>query len=106
MILIRYIYDTHDPTYKLTFNDDEPIEKEEFFKILGIDMANMPGAYDVQYMGFIQVRKHKKKRINKKWLKRYGYKQVNYKSKGWKIKSDIDGNVKFVNDSNTIKEPN
>ena len=25
---------------------------------------------------WVQARKHRKKRINKKWLKRYGYKQV------------------------------
>ena len=26
-----------------------------------------------------QIRKHKKKRINKKWAKRYGYREVPYK---------------------------
>ena len=28
----------------------------------------------------VQVRKHKKKRINKKWLKRYGMKEVPWKT--------------------------
>lgn len=89
---MRYI---HDPTYELTFNVDKPIEKEEFFKILGIDMANLPDAYDIQFVKFIQVRKHKKRRINKKWLKRYGYKQVSCKGKGWKIESDTDGKCRI-----------
>ena len=44
-------------------------------KILGLDIAQMPDSYDIQYVKIVQARKHKKKRINKKWLKRYGYKQ-------------------------------
>lgn len=30
-----------------------------------------------QVQKFAQVRKHKKKRINKKWAKKYGYKEIN-----------------------------
>ena len=44
----------------------------------------------------VQARTHKKKRINKKWLKRYGYKQITVKSKGWKVKTDTNGNVEFI----------
>lgn len=40
--------------------------------------------------GYVQARRHKKKRINKKWLKRYGYKPK-YK----KVKTK----TKFVNSS-------
>lgn len=43
-----------------------------------------------------QNRIHKKKRINKKWAKRYGYKQVVVDSKGWKIKNNTDGSIEFV----------
>lgn len=98
-ILTRCI---HDPTYEFTFNANKPIDTEEFYKILGIDMANMPDGYDIKCTKFVQVRKHKKKRINKKWLKRYGYKQVNVKCKGWIIRLDTDGNAKFVKDGNTL----
>lgn len=86
----------HDPTYTMTFNSDEPIDTEEFYRILGIDTANMPDAYDIQYIKFVQARKHKKRRINKKWLKRYGYKQMIVDSKGWKIKRDANGSVEFI----------
>ena len=86
----------HDPTYEMTFNSDEPIDTEEFYKVLGIDIANMPDAYDIQFVKFVQARKHKKRRINKKWLKRYGYKQMIVDSKGWKMKTDTDGNVEFM----------
>lgn len=92
-ILTRYV---HDPTYEFTFNADNPIDTEEFYKILGIDIANMPDAYDIQFIKFVQVRKHKKRRINKKWLKQYGYKQIIVESKGWNVKTDTDGNVEFV----------
>ena len=61
-----------------------------------IDTANMPDAYDVQFIKIVQARKHKKRRINKKWLKQYGYKQIIVESKGWKVKTDTDGNIEFV----------
>lgn len=86
----------HDLTYEFTFNVDKPIDTEEFYKILGIDIANMPDAYDIQYIKIVQARKHKKRRINKKWIKRYGYKQITVNSKGLKIKADTDGNVEFI----------
>ena len=52
--------------------------------------------YDIQYVKFVQARKHKKKRINKKWFKRYGCKKVIVNSKGWNVKTYTDGTVEFV----------
>lgn len=46
--------------------------------------------YDVEWVEIVQVRKHKKKRINKKWLKKYGVKQITRTSKGWKITNYAD----------------
>ena len=83
--------------YEFTFNADNSIDTEEFYKMLGINIANMPDAYDIQFIKFVQARKHKKRRINKKWLKRYGYNQIAVDSKGWKMKTDTDGNVEFIN---------
>ena len=31
---------------------------------------------DIEWTEDVQIRKHRKKRINKKWLKRYGTKQI------------------------------
>ena len=31
---------------------------------------------EIEYLTVVQVRKHKKKRINKKWLKKYGLKAL------------------------------
>lgn len=86
----------HDPSYTITFGIDEPINIEELYKVLGVDTSNMPDAYDIQYIKIVQVRKHKKRRINKKWAKRYGYKQIVVDSKGWKIKNNTDGSIEFV----------
>ncbi len=87
----------HDPTYVMTFNTDEPIDTEDFYKVLGIDTSNIPDAYDIQFVKFVQARRNKKRRINKKWLKKYGYKQILVNSKGWMMKHYTDGRVEFVN---------
>ena len=77
-------------------SENKEIDTNELHKILGIDISNMPDAYDIQFIKFVQVRKHKKRRINKKWLKRYDYKQTIIESKGWKMKTDTDGNIEFI----------
>lgn len=41
--------------------------------------------FGLQYMAMGQARRHRKKRINKKWLKRYGYKPMQMTSNGWRI---------------------
>lgn len=59
-------------------------EMEFQCRIDGDTLAKLTGAttegmlFDVTYASprQVQVRKHKKKRINKKWAKRYGYKTV------------------------------
>ena len=82
--------------YTMSVDFDKEIGTNELHKILGIDISNMPDAYDIQFIKFVQARKHKKRRINKKWLKRYGYKQITVESKGWKMKTDTNGNVEFI----------
>lgn len=86
----------HNPTYTITFDIDEPINTEELYKALGVDTSNIPDAYDIQCVKIVQVRKHKKRRINKKWAKRYGYKQVVVDGKGWKIKNNTDSSIELV----------
>ena len=46
--------------------------KEDLFKALVVDTSNVPDAYSILLTKPIQRRTHKKKRINKKWLKKYG----------------------------------
>lgn len=72
------------------------IEKETLFKVLGVDISKTPDAYKIQVTKPVQRRKHKKKRINKKWLKKYGYKILVDFRDGWHIKSYADGHYEFV----------
>ena len=41
-----------EPSYEMTFNVDKPIDKEEFYKILGVDIAKTPDAYGIQFVKF------------------------------------------------------
>ena len=55
--------------------------------ILGADFSNTPDQVNFLYVKKIQARKHHKKRINKKWLKRYGYKEQLFDLGRWNCKS-------------------
>lgn len=90
------LFSNYNPSYTITFDIDKPINTEELYKILSVDTSNAPDAYDIQYVIIVQVRKHKKRRINKKWAKRYGYKQAVVGSKGWNIKNNTDGSIEIV----------
>ena len=74
----------------------EPIETEKLYSMLGLDNVDFPDKYDVEFNVLVQKRKHKNKRINKKWAKMYGYEIVNQKSKGWCILSRSDGSIEFL----------
>ena len=69
----------------------------DLMKTMGIDTSKVPDVCNIQYVKIVQKRKHKKKRINKKWLKRYGYKQVTVETKGWEVHTKTDGTFEFVN---------
>lgn len=67
-----------------------------FGNIFGIDMSKKPDAYIISFTKPVQNRKHKKKRINKKWAKRYGYHTETFYSKGWKLHASPDGTFEFL----------
>lgn len=69
----------------------------DIIKNLGIDATKIPNACDISYAKLVQKRKHKKKRINKKWFKKYGLKQVIVETKGWEIRTGTDGTFEFFN---------
>jgi hypothetical protein len=82
----------------MSIDFNEPVDMNKFYSLLGVDVSKMPDSYDVQFLKVVQVRKHKKRRINRKWAKRYGYKPITVTSKGWKIHSGSDGTVEFIKD--------
>ena len=85
--------------YTMSFSIDGLENLEEIRKILGVDFSALPDMYSIQYLKTVRVRTHKKKRIDKKWRKRYGYKVVVANSKGWKLKCNIDGTAELVKDT-------
>lgn len=74
------------------------IEVEKIDETLGIDLCTMPDAYTIQVLRIRHKRHHKKKRINKKWLKKYGYCSTYSEVKGWKMQTYVDGRVEFIKD--------
>lgn len=92
----KMIGQTYQTKAEMTFDMNNPMSTEEFYNIIGFDSAKFPDAYDIQFQKIVQARKHKKRRINKKWLKRYGVKTVLVETKGWKMKTNTDGTVEFI----------
>lgn len=79
-----------------TLSIDVSIGAMSLISLMGVDVSNAPDKYNFQIIKVKQTRKHKKKRINKKWIKRYGYKQILVDCKGWKLKTHTDGTYEFV----------
>ena len=76
---------------------------------INVDLLNklsepLPEKYDIEVQIPVQRRRHKKKRINKKWAKQYGYTMKTITTKGWKIHTDTDGNVEFIKDEISKEE--
>lgn len=79
-----------------TLSIDVSIGVMSLISLMGLDVSNAPDKYNFQIMKVKQARKHKKKRINKKWIKRYRYEQILVDCKGWKLKTHTDGTYEFV----------
>lgn len=60
------------------FTVEAEIDIPMFHELCDIPPMTDTQTFTVQYQGTVteQVRRHKKKRINKKWAKRYGYRTV------------------------------
>lgn len=87
-----------EESYTCTFDMVEPMDIDKLYKALGIDEASMPDKCDIQVSKVVQCRRHKKKRVNKKWERKYGYRQTYATMKGWKMCSNCNGEIEFVKD--------
>ena len=67
--------------------DDVSVNKEIFNKLC--DAYKKP-KFNLECKMMVQRRKHRKKRINKKWAKRYGYKPITVELRDIEIKF-VDG---------------
>lgn len=82
----------HTQSFEGTFENTKL--NEDLFNQL---IATQPEAtYDLYCTVLVQARKHKKKRINKKWRKRYGFKEKQICIPGVKLESCIDGDYVFT----------
>lgn len=82
----------------------EPTDYQKIYKVFGIDESKIPDKYNIQVSKLVPCRRHKKKRINKKWIKKYGQNYIAiYKTvKGWKLRSYTDGTFEFEKDGDDI----
>lgn len=78
---------------EMTFTMTSTFDDDLINDLLGIDVAL--GNFSLSYMTKVQAKKHRKWRTNKKWLKRYGYKDVLVESDGWNVKESGEGTVTF-----------
>lgn len=67
-----------------------------FNKLCGVKNGKFESDFSISYCSYVQTRKHRKKRINKKWLKRYGCKEVIKELPGWKVESYDGRSFTFV----------
>ena len=69
-------------------------DKDLLLDLLGV--SKEPSKYKVEFsIGKVQRRKHKKRRINKKWAKKYGYKDIIASGDFNHIVTDDNGESKF-----------
>jgi len=81
--------DNHEMTFTMTATFDDNLIND----LLGIDAAL--SNFSISYATKVQAKKHRKWRTNKKWLKRYGYKEVVVESDGWNVKESGGDVVTF-----------
>lgn len=75
------------------------IVSEDLSRIIGYDPSpSHDFMVECNGIDIVQVRRHKKKRINKKWAKRYGFKPVLRKLqfKACSLNFNEDGSIDFV----------
>lgn len=64
-----------DKNYEATFTGTFDLDLDLFAQICGLD-DNSPKGFELYTTKKVQNRKHRKRRINKKWAKRYGFRDV------------------------------
>lgn len=74
---------------EFTVDIDSAILSEDALDILlGTKETVKEQGLQIDFETSVQVKRHKKKRINKKWAKRYGYKKEIVSTDGWFFSED------------------
>ncbi len=104
---LRYEYNTkyksrldkYDESFYI--NVSESSDYQKIYKVFGIDESKIPDKYDIKVLKLIPCKWHKKKRINKKMLKKYGHPNYVHRFetvKGLKLNSYTNGEFEFIKD--------
>lgn len=89
---IKYVNGLSPNEFAFEFNNSQVN-----YDLINQMFSPRPDSYTIVYTKYVQARKHKKRRINKKWLKRYGLKPIQVESNGWKIRdTHEDGSFELV----------
>ena len=78
---------------EITFGFNTNCINTDLFNTLCGDSENNESKTELYFSTMVQNRKHKKKRINKKWAKRYGFREVQTKIVGNMKTTSSDGNI-------------
>ena len=80
-------YISHGVMDEMSFSSEFSIDPDLFYNILGVDYGESDETtFTFEAVKYIQKRRHKKKRINKKWMKRYGFVPIC-------VRKSISGNI-------------
>ena len=96
--------DAESPEAKaFVFNNDKAVEFEVMgdinIEILTKNLTEPDPRFTLEFPIIKQIRKHKKRRINKKWLKRYGIKKESIKIDNMTIRTESDGTFIITKDN-------
>lgn len=86
--------------------DSAILSKDALDILLGTKKTVNEQGLKIVFETLVQVRRHKRKRINKKWAKRYGYKKEIVSTDGWFFSEDATtGTVEMwrYGDKNEVK---
>ena len=83
---------------EISFSGEFTIDKDLIKKFFGElpQIGESQKEYSISYTTLVQARRHKKKRINKKWLKKYGYRYVMKTLDGFKLNNVNDNEFEFI----------
>lgn len=93
--------DTHSymlPPSGITISSNGSVDEKLCSQIFNNISSDLPNPWDIIVPTIKPARIHKKKRINKKWRKKYGYRVSLRMIKGWKMRANTDGSVDFIKD--------
>ena len=93
----KYEMPSHLNNNTITLEVGKETNTDNYMEYFGVDMSKRPDAYATEYIKCVQKRTHKKRKINKKWAKRYGYTAKLVKGNGWKFKTG-NGYFEFAKD--------